>query len=198
MKLFIYDTETTGILNKHLPLHSELQPRVLQLFYMQVEDGLVKSESKHNIYIKPIRNGGVFKIPDESTKVHGLTHEFLIENGQDWDEVYGTFLERLALCDLAIGHNVEFDTKVITGDLLRTWSAPQFPVHVRHFCTMHATTDILKLPGKFSNYKWPKLIEAHEYFFGCQAREWHDAMADVEATYELFCKLQEMGLAPTC
>lgn len=58
-------------------------------------------------------------------------------------------------------------------------------------CPMHLSTNILKLPGKFGNYKWPKVQEAYDHFFGkTDYVELHrgadDALHEAAIVYELY------------
>ena len=62
-----------------------------------------------------------------------------------------------------------------------------------HYCTMKETTDLCKLPGRYGNYKWPKLQELHKHLFGENFVGAHDAMFDIKATMRCYYKLKEDG-----
>lgn len=58
-------------------------------------------------------------------------------------------------------------------------------------CPMLLATDICKLPGKYGSYKWPKVQEAYDFFFGKtdyveEHRGADDAMHEAEIVYELY------------
>lgn len=58
-------------------------------------------------------------------------------------------------------------------------------------CPMLLSTDIVKLPGKFGNYKWPSVEEAYKFFFpDSNYVELHrgadDALHESEIVLELF------------
>ena len=58
-------------------------------------------------------------------------------------------------------------------------------------CPMLLSTDIIKLPGKFGSYKWPKVEEAYDFFFTDnnyieKHRGADDAMHEAEIVYELY------------
>jgi DNA polymerase III epsilon subunit-like protein len=57
---------------------------------------------------------------------------------------------------------------------------------------MKATTSICKLPGKYGDYKWPKLQESHLHFFGKEFEGAHDAMADVRACAAVYWALNPL------
>lgn len=57
-------------------------------------------------------------------------------------------------------------------------------------CPMILSTNVLKLPGNYGDYKWPKVEEAYNYFFtGNKYKEKHrganDALHEAEIVYEL-------------
>lgn len=58
-------------------------------------------------------------------------------------------------------------------------------------CPMKLSTDICKLPGVRSGYKWPKVEEAHKHFFGDvgyveQHRGADDAFHEADIVFELY------------
>lgn len=60
-------------------------------------------------------------------------------------------------------------------------------------CPMLLSTPILKLPGKYGDYKWPKVQEAWDYFFGeTDYIELHrgadDALHEAKIVYELYLR----------
>lgn len=61
-------------------------------------------------------------------------------------------------------------------------------------CPMLVSTPILKLPGRFGkDYKWPKVQEAYDYFFGKtdyieKHRGADDALHEAEIVYELYLR----------
>ena len=61
-------------------------------------------------------------------------------------------------------------------------------------CPMLIASGILKLPGNYSNYKWPKLQEAWDYFFpGGACKTHHRALDDARCVAQLIQKLRELG-----
>jgi DNA polymerase III epsilon subunit-like protein len=59
------------------------------------------------------------------------------------------------------------------------------------YCTMKETTNICKLPGNYGKFKWPKLTEAHQHFFGIPVEGAHDAMTDVRACKRIFFEIKK-------
>ena len=87
MYLF-FDTETTGLpINRYSPV-SDLNnwPRLVQLAWIKC-DNSGKQTSSANYIIKP--HG--FTIPQDSTEIHGISHERAISEGIDLERVLDEF-----------------------------------------------------------------------------------------------------------
>ena len=105
------------------------------------------------------------------------------------------FLDAYHQCRFLIAHNIGFDLPVISAELHRR--GVTLRGEVRQFCTMTSTTSLLQLPNPnayYGGYKWPKLIELHEWLFGVGFDGAHDAMADLDATTRCFMELRKRGL----
>ena len=110
-----------------------------------------------------------------------------------------------------VGHNVQFDRKMIIAELLRLGSNPEtekkqleYLMNNKNFtCTMDATAPICniqiavkykdKKTGEdkvFYKVKSPKLIEAYQYYFGYEpsGEALHDALIDVIICLRVFVK----------
>lgn len=173
MKRFYFDTETTGFPAKAgTPL--DQCPFIVQLAAILVDDeeGEVASI---NVIIKP--EG--WTIPDDVAAIHGISTEKAEAFGIPAKVAMAAFSQICRQADEIIAHNISFDLKLVAYEIERA-KAPNVLEGKAKFCTMAATTDICKLPGKYG-FKWPKLIEAHHHFFGEGFDGEHDALADVRA-----------------
>jgi len=54
--------------------------------------------------------------------------------------------------------------------------------------------DEMKLEGKFSDYKFPKLQECFDYFFHKGVQNYHDALLDVQLCRELYFQLRRKAI----
>lgn len=62
-------------------------------------------------------------------------------------------------------------------------------------CPMLLSTDILKLPGRYGSYKWPKVEEAFDFFFpDNDYTELHRGLDDAKHEAMIVYKLYEMGV----
>jgi DNA polymerase III subunit epsilon len=177
------DTETTGLYHYGTPSNDPKQPYIVELALLltDIEGDTIKSFST---LIKP--EGWV--IPQEATNVHGITTEECEEKGIPFEEAYQVYLSFREECKLIIGHNISYDSKMIRR-VAGKERYDSLPVKEK-YCTMQKSTPICKISGK-RGYKWPKLEEAYRIICGKEIEGAHRAMADVEATKELFFKPQE-------
>jgi DNA polymerase III subunit epsilon len=192
MKLF-FDTETTGKADFRAPPDAPHQPRLVQLGALLTDDD-GNEVSSVNLIIKP--DG--FEIPDGAASVHGITTQTAIERGIAIEAVLPVFAQLVSRADIVIAHNIEFDTFVMTGEFLRR-DYDETPFDgAAFFCTMRAMTPICKLPNMngYSDFKWPKLQEAHKHCFGVEFESAHDAMADVRACARVYFWLQKQQAQP--
>lgn len=115
IKLFI-DTETTGLpLNDNLP-YTDLKnwPYLVQVALI-IEDDNYGILAKRNIILKP--DG--YTISESATKIHGISNEIAVKNGEDRDKVISFLDLALYKSDIIIGHNVSFDLNVIKSEIIR-------------------------------------------------------------------------------
>ena len=183
MYLF-FDTETIG-LPKDWNAPADQFPRLVQLAWQEYDEN-GKLTHEHDFIIKPDR----FTIPEDASKVHGITTEIALEKGHDLTGVMSIFKTYLDANKYLIGHNLSFDRKIIRGELIRCGIEYDSSEKVK-ICTMHSSTQYCKLEGK-RGYKWPKLQELHKVLFGEEFKDAHDAMADIRATAKCFWELKRL------
>jgi len=179
MRRFYFDTETTGFPAKDgTPL--DKCPFIVQIAAILVDDeqGEVASLS---CIIKP--DG--WTIPDDVARIHGISTEKAEAFGIPARVAMATFSQLCRQADQVVAHNINFDLKLVAYEVDRA-KAPHVIADKPQFCTMDATTDICKLPGRYAGkFKWPKLIEAHQHLFGEGFDGAHDALVDVRACHRV-------------
>lgn len=183
MYLF-FDTETTGLAQWGRPPHHPEQPHLVQLGALVISDNVEIDQI--NELVKP--EGWV--VPDEAARVHGFTTERCLKEGLPLRDVLGRFTDMASRATYLVAHNSDFDHLVMRAAFHRA-KLSDHVMNKRIICTMKPATDICKIPGKYGKNKWPKLEEAHEFFFGEKFEGAHDAMADVRACARVFFELLE-------
>jgi len=182
VKLF-FDCETTGKADMRGKPDSLWQPNVVQLAALLTEDD-GEERASLNVIIKP--NGWI--IPQEAADIHGITTEIAERCGVPLISALSTFSTLCACAGTLVAHNIEFDLFVLTTAYLRAGKPHR--MDSPRFCTMKASTEICKLPGKYG-FKWPKLSEAHLILCGSPLVSAHDALADVRGCARVFFALQK-------
>lgn len=189
MYLF-FDTETTGLPNNYNAPIEDLDnwPRLVQLAWV-IYDENAEQKTGANFIIKP--EG--FVIPEQASRVHGITTEKAAKEGRPLISVLEEFARAVGDSKLLIAHNISFDEKIIGAEFLRKNITHNFFNTVK-FCTMKESTDLCQLPGNYGDYKWPRLSELHIKLFGKDFADAHDALADVNACARCFFELIGRGI----
>lgn len=195
VKLFI-DTETTGLpLNDNLP-YTDLRnwPYLVQVALI-IEDDNYGILAKRNIILKP--DG--YTIPESATKIHGISNERAVKNGEDRDKVISFLDLALYKSDIIIGHNVSFDLNVIKSEIIRIKGIENALFEKKKHIvidTMKMGWNICKIPNLSFHTrlslpnKYPKLDELYYKLFNKHFNNQHDAMADVQAAYDCYYELK--------
>ena len=178
LKLFFFDTETTGIDSR--------KDYIIQFGGIFGEYDLDTQEFREIAVINQYIN-----LPDSvqiqiwASKVHGIYKEDLVSYRQ-MSYYIEDFLEYMLKADFVIGHNVEFDKNMIIWEARRNY-CPFDPFKIKWIDTMKPC--VWFIPGIWK--KRPKLQELHTYLFWVPFDWAHDAMADIRATKDCFLKLIE-------
>lgn len=171
MKLFFFDTETTG-------LNSDDQ--ILQFWgiFWTFDWEHFHEERKINQFINVSK-----EIAPEAERVHGINKD-KVKHFWYIQDYIDEFLLYIKKADYVVWHNLDFDIKMMKQECQRVW-IPFDWSGIKQYCTMKNTIDLVNLPWK----KWPKLSELYRYLFNKDFDNAHDAMADIEATKECFIEI---------
>lgn len=187
MKVFIFDTETTGFTQRDRPL--EEQPHIVQFAGIMIDiqpDGTYQEIDRVNELVKP-----PVSIPFGASQVHGIYDKDVVDELPISQKV-DVFLRYLNGAHIVLGHNIEYDETVINYELERLGRKGDYqPQNI--ICTMKDTVDFCQIPGRGIGYKYPKLNELYKKLFGEHFEGAHDAMVDVEATLKAFAELVKRG-----
>jgi DNA polymerase III subunit epsilon len=186
MYLF-FDTETTGLpRNWKAPItDSNNWPRLVQIAWLVFDIDGNRIDTQEFI-IKP----SGFIIPEDASRVHGITTSIALDKGVELITVLNAFNQEIDRANTLVAHNMSFDSKIIGAEMFRKQINTNFN-NKQSICTMEASTNFCKIPGNYG-FKWPKLSELHMSLFGKDFEEAHNAIADIEATARCFWKLKEM------
>jgi DNA helicase-2/ATP-dependent DNA helicase PcrA len=172
-RVVVFDTETTGL--------DVTKDEIVQISGEKIGiDGAVVST--FNAFIKPTKSVGV------SFNVHGISDEFLQNNGEDPVDVLTRFQSFIDGCIL-VGHNVSFDIGILTSELKRHGLVLDKQPIFYDTCLIAKRV----YPKGPKNYKLSYLSQ--EYFnFSHQSS--HKSDDDVGATVELLMKMVNDDILP--
>ncbi|MBR3009659.1 MAG: 3'-5' exonuclease [Prevotella sp.] len=179
-----FDTETTGLPENYNAPSSDVNnwPRIVQISWT-ITDKMGNILSERDAVIKP--EG--FTIPYHSIDVHGITNEFAIKYGLPLNVVLDNFIKDMSSIKCIVGHNIDFDKKVIEAECYRKRIEIDFD-RVESICTMEATVDFME--DYLERRKYPKLQELYYALFEEDIENIHNSMNDVNATMRCFFELK--------
>jgi len=193
MYLF-FDTETTGLPQRWNADFCDVDnwPRMVQLGFLVYDDAGKLKESA-DLIIKP--DG--FIIPNEVVRIHGISTERALAEGIALAEALDKFVGVLDEAHTLIGHNVEFDQKILGTELYRLGLHDDLETlkEIDKVCTMKSSTNYCAIPknsGYGAGYKWPTLAQLHWKLFAREFAGAHSAYQDAETCAKCFFKLKEM------
>lgn len=187
----IFDTETTGKIENWKAEVSDFEafPRVVQLAW-QLHDDMGQLIEVKNFIVKP--DG--YTIPYNAEKIHGISTDRANKYGVPMAQVMDAFQSAISQATYAVGHNVEFDLKVMGAEYARA-NRDDGLLDLNTLDTMILSTDYCALAGgRGGKFKFPTLTELNQKLFNESVDNAHNASADVEATSRAFLELVRLGV----
>jgi len=198
MKVLVFDTETTGLPKSRYsdPINAHEFPHIVQLSYIiyDTERGSLLG-LEDNIVCVP---EGVI-ISEKCVSIHGITTEISLTKGITIKYALEKFMANVSKVDLIVGHNIEFDLKMILAEFMRMNDIVSFQMlqNFKQFCcTMQEGTDRCNLVsfdknGKpYTHPKFPNLGELHFHLFETTPQKLHNSLNDVVICLRCFHKLK--------
>ena len=191
-RILVFDVETTGLPSKYnaKPQDTNLWPFIVQFSWI-VYDTETMDMLEIKDYIIKLPDGKT--VPEESTKIHGITNEMMLEKGTSIENVLYEFYEHLSKCQTLIAHNLKFDKSMATVESIRNHINPQFN-NVIEFCTMIYGNAICNLTRvNYRNQvvsKFPKLIELYQQLFNEVPNNLHNSLNDVLVCFRCYYKMR--------
>jgi DNA polymerase III epsilon subunit-like protein len=186
-----FDTETTGIPRRHDAPAADVRnwPRLVQIAWLLIDAQGQELKSEASL----IRPEG-FEIPQEATRVHGISTETARRLGIQIGSALSAFALDLSQAECVVAHNVQFDTRVVGAEFFRAGHKND-PIQSKTLCcTMRSSTDFCRIPGGPRGYKWPTLDQLHRKLFGVGVESAHDASTDVRSCAKCFFELKRRGI----
>ncbi len=194
--IIVFDTETTGF--------SPEKNEIVQLSYIlyDVDRQSVLYATKLNDDIVKI-NG---KIPKNTSDVHGITKDITLDK-QPIKEHIDKFIQYCDQANKFVGHNIQFDIKMITGQIKKVMNenpdtVERYTNFLNRFemvgsdlpevayCTMEESKGICAEMKGTKKRKAEKLMEVHRLLFNQDVKgQLHNALVDISVTLRVYLKL---------
>lgn len=179
-KVFLFDLETTGLPDRkgfdvYYPYTSNQHyetSRIVQLAYCVFTIGDPSPPVIVNYFRKPEQ----FVVPQEASNIHGLTTEFLTQNGVSFQTIVSSgLLNTIKQCDLIVTHNTGFDVNILCNELYRIGVDIPEKLLTHTVCTCKLSS-------------WTKLETLYRLVVHSQdvkIHQFHNARDDVSALYQI-------------
>jgi DNA polymerase III epsilon subunit-like protein len=170
MSIIFLDTETTALLAVDAADIIK-QPHIVEIYLEKTTLDLEPISSMHLVIKPPI------SIPPEVTKIHGIDNA-LVKNKNPFAAHYKDLATYFLDVSHMVGHNLQYDKRMLIYELQRINKQYQFPWPIRDICTVE---EILKIKGHRMT-----LQSLHEELFGGQFPNAHRAEGDVKALIRIY------------
>ena len=164
----VLDTETTGFYD---------YDRVLQLSYILFNEVQTLKTFDHYVRIHP-------SIKIKNSEIHGITNEICKNHGIPINQILDIFCYDLELCKALIGHNLQFDIRMLKSEFKR----------VSLNCDL-LTCKPIEDTFQLGKQKYPKgtpmkLGDLHRLELKTDMVNAHNALYDVIATMNIYKKIK--------
>lgn len=191
MNYLIFDTETTGLpksKNTSKGKWYEKWPYIVQISWILYDGKKNMIKDIQDFIVKLPEN---ILISNESSTIHGITNELSHKKGTTILEIIKKFNIVLNLCDMIIGHNIDFDINMLRAEYIRNNCVEPFKIlkYKPIYCTMKNSIELCKIESinKYGKYfKWPKLVELHKKLFNTEPKNLHNSLTDIYVTLRCF------------
>lgn len=175
--IIIFDTETTG-LDFPNPTSIERQPYITEIYAVRLTNDF-KFVSEIDTMINP-----PVPISEEITRITGIKQSD-VDDADPFINVYDRLYDLFEGVNFVVGHNVNFDLRMLKFELFRHDFQNKFHWPKYHLCTVEGS--------KHYQNKRLTLQKLHEFLFGHEFTNAHRAKNDVQATCKCFMELVKRG-----
>lgn len=191
-KILSFDAETTGLPPKGANWEDDFKefPHIVSLAWI----------FRGNEHYHIIRPDG-WEIPEESAKIHGITQERAMAEGEDLSAVLIAFLGDCKDAELIAGHNIYFDSSIIKAEVKRLgeglyekWDVEQALWKGKRIDTMRPSIKWVDARTQDGRVKFPTLTELYNRCFPGTSFPAHNALEDAKAVLRCIPVLVDKGL----
>ena len=172
MTYLVFDTETSGLPANNCRDYRNLDAfnscRLVSVAFVLYDNNHEEISHWHNM-IKP--EG--FEIPEEATKIHGISTTRALAEGKPFSEVYQLIYRLFSEGPTVIAYNIAFDLAVLKSEVRRR-DLNMFPDRFTPVCAQKMTT-------QYNGGRSMRLGAIYKKITGHELEGWHGALADSRA-----------------
>lgn len=198
--ILVFDTETTGLPDFKARSADPIQPHLVQLALVLLDDE-GRELAANSVIIRP--NG--WTISADTTAIHGITNEQAMDEGIPEEVAVAMFIADQGRAAIRVAHNESFDRRIMRIAMTRAMMERDFIEAIEGraaYCTCNAAKPIVNLPPTgpmmakgMTGPKPPKLTECIKHFFDEDLDGAHDALVDARACARIYFHLQTLKAA---
>jgi len=167
------DTETTALLAVEAA-EIQHQPHIVEIYCLKTNDKFEQISQFHTLMKVPII------IPEEVVKIHGIDNQ-AVEGYRPFAGYYRQLANYFVGVTHLIGHNLQYDKRMLIYELTRINKQYSFPWPPRDICTVEELQKVIGYRISLSNI--------HAELFGIGFESAHSAKADTEALLKVYKEL---------
>lgn len=190
MIVLVFDTETTGLPEKRDTsiFETDKWPYIVQLSFL-----LYDVTNNHLLELEDLIINCDIDIPEEATKIHGITTNISRIKGIHINTALDVFDNALKKADVVVGHNISFDKRLYMVETIRKNRTQYFTknkIRKQEYCTMKEGKQLCKIEKTSQSgekyYKYPTLTELYLHLFKKQPQGVHNSLNDILACFRCY------------
>lgn len=204
--ILVFDTETSGLipsfnLSNLENIDIDSFPHIIQLSYINYD---LKNQNI-KCFDDNIINNDEIVLNDENIKIHKITNKMIKKSSYEIKEAIIDFMNVYVNADVLVGHNIEFDIKMLLIELTRLkkrYNDYNFDLYydfiiknkIKTYCTMKNSINICKIisinnKGK-TYFKYPKLVELYRHYYSKIPNNIHNSFNDCLITLICYVRMK--------
>ena len=191
--ILFFDTETTGLPPKNARWDEDFKEfpylcEIAWIFGRKTESHIIRPDG--------------WTIPEDASKIHGITQKYAEEHGERLADVLEQFVWDCHHAEFICGHNIYFDISVIKANIMRSYGREFYNAgdteaalfKGKRIDTMRASMKWVDARFDSGRLKFPSLSELYGKCFPGETYQAHQALDDVRATARCLPVLVKEGL----
>lgn len=161
MKTMIFNSVTSGFWRYDLDPSDKRQPLLIGVAAVLEDD----EQKELDRFVGLVKLPSGYTVNDKAAEFHGITKAKLGEFGAPLCDVVQSWLALADVADRIVAYSHDFHRDVMLAAMRKCHTGLDRDDMPEQYCAMRQAVEICKIPNpKGKGHKWPKLIEAYEFF----------------------------------